>query len=94
MRGTEQRDDLVDQTEIVSREHAEAIADDIVEAAPGQIELDVPGLLLGARLFNSRRDRNFAATGLSRERPGSADRSQARAAAGAEGAAGALSISS
>ena len=43
--GAEQRDDLVHQANIVARENAEGIANDIIEPATGQIELDVPGFL-------------------------------------------------
>jgi hypothetical protein len=48
--GTEQRDDLIDEAEIIAREHAERIADDIIEATLGEIELDVIGFLLGTLL--------------------------------------------
>ena len=46
------------------------VADRVVEAGAGEIELDVPGLLVRAALLSRRRDRNVASTGLSRERPG------------------------
>ena len=64
--GAEQRDDLVHQPDIVARENAEGVADDIVEPATGQIELDVPGLLLRTLLVQEasrqegRRDRIVA----------------------------------
>ena len=48
MRGAEQRDDLVHQAEIVAGEDAEGIADDVIEAAAGQIKLDMPGFLFRA----------------------------------------------
>ena len=97
VRGAEQRDDLVDQAEIVAGENAEGIADDIVEAATGQIELDVPGFLFRSLLVQEAarqegcRDRIVArAAGLRHDA-----RAAAAAAAGADdGAAGALSISS
>jgi hypothetical protein len=38
----------IDETELVPGEHAEGIADDIIETALRQIEFDVPGFLLGA----------------------------------------------
>ena len=97
VRGAEQRDDLVDMAEIVAGENAEGIADDIVEAAAGQIELDVPGFLFRSPLVQQAarqeccRDRIVARTAGLRRRPQGA----AGAAAGADdGAAGALSISS
>src|SRR4029077_11774459 len=46
----EQRDDLVDMTELVARENAKGIADDIIEAAAGKIKIDVPGFLFRSRL--------------------------------------------
>ena len=54
MRGSKQRDDLVDQAEIVLGENAEGIADDVIEVGFGQVEVDVPGLLLRARLVEAR----------------------------------------
>ena len=45
VRRAEQGDDLVDQPEIVARENAEGVADDIIEAATGQVEIDMPGFL-------------------------------------------------
>src|SRR5262247_4860910 len=44
----------VDQRGIVGREDAEGIADGIVDAARRQVELNMPGLLLGARLVKAR----------------------------------------
>ena len=49
-RRAERRDDGVDQRGIVGRENAEAVADHVVEAAVGEIELDVPGFLVRAWL--------------------------------------------
>ncbi len=97
--GAEQRDDLIDEADLVAREHAKAVADDIVELALGEIELDVIGLLLRLPLLSRRRDRNVAAIGLSRERPGSAIVTVTAGAATASTlsaalAAGALSSSS
>ena len=43
-----------DQRRIVGGKKAEGIADLVVEAAFGQIELDMPGLLLRARLVEPR----------------------------------------
>ena len=68
MRGAEQRDDLVDEAEIVLGKDAEGIADDIVEAACLEIEVDMPGLLLRSLLVEEaprhevRRHRIFAGT--------------------------------
>ena len=45
VRGAEHGDDLVDQAELVAGENAEGIADDVIETAAGQIELDMPGFL-------------------------------------------------
>ena len=94
MRGTQQRDDLVDQTEIVSRENAEGIADDIIEAGAGQIELDVPGLLFGALLVQQPPRQEFCRDRIVARAAGLPVTGAGAAAAGAEGAAGALSISS
>ncbi len=45
VRGAKQRDDLVDEAEIILGEDAEGIANDIVETACIEIEVDMPGLL-------------------------------------------------
>src|ERR1700743_1155094 len=50
MRGTQQSNDLVDISKIVLGKNAEGIADDIIEAATRQIEIDMPGLFLGSSL--------------------------------------------
>ena len=71
VRGAKQRDDLVDEAEIVPGENTEGIADDIIEAALLEIEIDVPGLLLGALLVQQAPRDEFAGTGFSRDRPGS-----------------------
>ena len=47
--------------------HAEQVADDIVEAGVGQIEVDMPGLLLGALFVEPRAGEEVARTGISRE---------------------------
>lgn len=69
--GAEQRDDLIDEADLVACEHAKTIADDIVELALGEIELDVIGLFLRLPLVEQaprqerRRDRIVArAAGL------------------------------
>ena len=41
--GAERGDHVIDQRRMVLGEDAEAVADDIVEAAGAEIELDVPG---------------------------------------------------
>ncbi len=46
MQSAEQRDDLIDMAYIVARENAERIADDVIEAATAEVEIDVPGFLL------------------------------------------------
>ncbi len=92
VRRAEQRDDLVDMAEIVAGENAEGIADDIVEAAARKIELDVPGFLSDPGLFRRRRDRKVAATGLSRDRPGSAVTAGVAASTGPGDAAGASPV--
>jgi hypothetical protein len=51
MRGAEQRDDLIDEPDIIARENTEGVADDIVEPATGQIELDMPGFLFRTLLI-------------------------------------------
>ena len=53
-RRVERLDHGVDERGIVGREDAEAVADRIVEAGFGQVELDVPGLLVRARLVEAR----------------------------------------
>ena len=50
MRRTKQGNDLIDMAEIVAGKDAEGIADDIIEAAASEIEIDVPGLLFRAGL--------------------------------------------
>ena len=98
VRGAEQGDDLIDEAEIVAGENAEGIADDIVEAAARQVEIDVPGFLFRARLVEQaarqerRRHRIVARTaGLAATAGGAAAR---RGAGAGRGAAGALSSSS
>jgi hypothetical protein len=49
LRGAAHRDHLIDETEIVHRKDPEAVADLVVDAAAGDIEFDMPGLLAGAR---------------------------------------------
>ncbi len=68
MRRAKQGNDLIDMAEFVAGENAEGIADDIVEAAAGEIEIDVPGFLFRAGLVEEaarqegRRDRIVART--------------------------------
>ena len=63
----------VDQRRVVGREDAEAVADHVVEAAVGEIELDVPGFLVRARLVEAAArqeggvDRDCRASGRARD---------------------------
>ena len=56
-RRAERLEHRVGQRRIVVRIKPERVADLVVEPALGQIELDVPGLLRGARLVEQRRAR-------------------------------------
>src|SRR5437763_471819 len=49
MRRTEHGDELVDEAEIVLGENAEGVADLIIDAALGKIEIDVPGFFFRPR---------------------------------------------
>ena len=53
-RRTDRADDCVRQRRIVGRVEAERVADHVLDPAAGQVELDVPGLLLGAFLVEPR----------------------------------------
>ena len=53
-RCTERGDHRIGQRRIVGREQAEGVADGVVDARAGEIELDVPGFLFGARLVEAR----------------------------------------
>ena len=89
VRCAEQGDDLIDMAEIVAGENAEGIADDIVEAAAAEIEIDVPGFLFRSRLVEQaarhecRRDRIVARTaGLRGDRRRRCGRRERRARRG------------
>ena len=47
MQSPKHGDDLIDKAKIVPGENAEGIADDIVEAATAEIEINVPRLFFG-----------------------------------------------
>ena len=59
-RRIERLDDGVDQRGIVGREDAERVADRVVDAGAGEIDVDVPGDLLGARAVEPRAREEFA----------------------------------
>src|SRR5262249_59783912 len=46
--------DGVDQRRVLARKYAEGVADRILDAAPGQIELNMPSLFPGAGLVEAR----------------------------------------
>ena len=50
VRSAEQGNDLVDMAEIIACENSEGVADDVVEAAAGKVEIDVPGFLFRSGL--------------------------------------------
>ena len=50
VRCAKQGNDLIDMAELVAGEDAEGIADDIIEAAAREVEIDVPGFLFRAGL--------------------------------------------
>ena len=49
MRCAEHGDELIDEAEIVLGEDAEGVADLIIDAALGEIEIDVPGFFFRPR---------------------------------------------
>src|SRR5262249_24058768 len=80
-RGGERRDHGVGERWIVGREHAEGIANRIIDAGRGQIELNMPSLLLGARLVEAgAREKARRARALARtaRRGGRCSRSSGR----------------
>ena len=80
-RGGERRDHGVGERRIVGREHAEGIANRIIDAGRRQIELNMPGLLLGGRLVEARarqKARRGRALARTSRRAGRCNRSSGR----------------
>ncbi len=66
----EQRDHRIDEARVVLSDDAEGVADDIVEAAFGEIELDMPGFLFSEPSpLSLRRERKVASAGFSPAAP-------------------------
>ena len=75
MRRPEQGNDLIDIAEIVAGEDTEGIADDIVEAAARQIEVDMPGFLFRFSLVEQPAPDEFCRRRIVARTPGLCDNS-------------------
>ena len=66
------RDHRIDQCRLVARENAERVANGVVDAAAGEIDVDVPRLFLRARLveFGAREEGRFGRIVARRRSPG------------------------